>query len=135
MVSVTDLAERPPRALSDGEELALGRRSVRWIDTPHLPHGWESGLLFEAASRTLLCGDLLSRGGGAELPPVTDGDVLEPALDMHRAMPYLVGGPHVRPLLEKLAATEPRVLGLMHGSSFHGDGRRTRLALADAVGS
>lgn len=135
MVSVSDLADRPPRALSDGEELELGRRSVRWIDTPHLPHGWESGLLFEPASRTLLCGDLLTRSGGAELPPVTDADVLEPALDMHRAMPYLVGGPHVRPLLEKLAATEPRVLGLMHGSSFHGDGRRTLLALADAVGS
>ena len=134
MVSVNDLADRPPRALADGEELSLGRRSVRWLDTPHLPHGWESGLLFEPASRTLLCGDLFTRTGASELPALTESDVLEPALPMHRAMPYLVHGPHVRPLLEKLARTEPRVLGLMHGSSFEGDGGRTLLALADALG-
>lgn len=54
---------------------------------------------------------------------------------MHERMPYLVRGPHVRPLLEKLAGTEPRVLGLMHGSSFEGDGGRALLALADALGA
>ncbi|MGZ6162579.1 MAG: oxygen-binding di-iron domain-containing protein [Myxococcaceae bacterium] len=135
MVSMNDLADRPPRALADGEELSLGRRTIRWLDTPHLPHGWESGLVFETASRTLLCGDLLTRFGAGELPPLTTADVLEPALAMHAAMPYLVHGPHVRPLLEKLAHTEPRVLGLMHGSSFEGDGGRTLLALADALGA
>jgi flavorubredoxin len=133
MVSMNDLADRPPRGLADGEELSLGRRSVRWVDTPHLPHGWESGLLLEPASRTLLCGDLLTHGGAAELPPLTTSDVLEPALEMHARMPYLVKGPHLRPLLQKLAAAEPRVLGLMHGSSFEGDGGRTLLALADAL--
>lgn len=133
MVSVNDLASRPARALADGEELSLGRRSVRWLDTPHLPHGWESGLLFEPASRTLLCGDLFTHGG-ANLPALTEEEVLGPALAMHQSMPYLVRGPHVRPLLEKLARTEPRLLGLMHGSSFQGDGGRALRALADALG-
>ena len=132
MVSVNDVADRPARALADGEELSLGRRTVRWLDTPHLPHGWESGLLFEIRSRTLLCGDLLT-AGGADWAPLTGADPLGPALEMHRAMPYLVHGPHVRPLLEKLARTEPRVLGLMHGSSHEGDGGRALLALADAL--
>ena len=134
MVSVNDVADRPPRALADGEELSLGSRSVRWLDTPHLPHGWESGLMFETGTRTLLCGDLFT-AGGADVPPLSSSDVLGPALAMEAAVPYLVHGPHVRPLLEKLARTEPRVLGLMHGSSFQGDGGRALRALADAVGA
>jgi flavorubredoxin len=134
MVSVNDVADRPARALADGEELSLGRRSMRWVDTPHLPHGWESGLLFEPASRTLLCGDLFT-AGGADVPPLSTSDVLGPALAMQAEVPYLVRGPHVRPLLEKLSRLEPRVLGLMHGSSHQGDGGRALLALADALGS
>jgi len=134
MVSMNDLADRPPRALADGEELSLGRRSVRWVDTPHLPHGWESGLMFEPGTRTLLCGDLFTAGGSAPAP-LSASDVLGPALAMHAAVPYLVQGPHVRPLLEKLARLEPRVLGLMHGSSHEGDGGRALLALADALGA
>jgi flavorubredoxin len=134
MVSVNDVAIRPARALADGEELSLGRRSVRWIDTPHLPHGWESGLLFESVSRTLFCGDLFT-AGGADVPALSTSDLLGPALAMQAAVPYLVQGPHVRPLLEKLAGLEPRVLGLMHGSSHEGDGGRALLALADALGA
>jgi flavorubredoxin len=134
MVSMNDLADRPPRPLADGEELSLGSRSVRWVDTPHLPHGWESGLMFETATRTLLCGDLFT-AGGAEVPPLSTSDVLGPALAMHAAVPYLVQGPHVRPLLEKLSRLEPRVLGLMHGSSHQGDGGQALRALADALGA
>ena len=133
MVSMNDLADRPPRSLADGEELKLGQRSVRWVDTPHLPHGWESGLLFEPGTRTLFCGDLFT-AGGADVPPLSTSDVLGPALAMQDAVPYLVKGPHVRPLLEKLSRLEPRVLGLMHGSSHQGDGGRALRALADAVG-
>ena len=133
-VSMNDLADRPPRALADGEELSLGGRSVRWVDTPHLPHGWESGLLFEPGTRTLLCGDLFT-AGGADVPPLSTSDVVGPAMAMHAAVPYLTPGPHVRPLLEKLSRLEPRVLGLMHGSSHQGDGGRSLLALADALGT
>ena len=134
MVSMNDLADRPPRPLADGEELPLGSRSVRWVDTPHLPHGWESGLMFETATRTLMCGDLFT-AGGSEVPPLSSSDVLGPALAMHAAVPYLVQGPHVRPLLEKLSRLEPRVLALMHGSSHQGDGGRALRALADALGT
>ena len=133
MVSVNDVAARPARALADGEELSLGSRRVRWVDTPHLPHGWESGLLFEPHTRTLLCGDLFT-AGGADVAPLSTSDVLGPALAMQAAVPYLVMGPHVRPLLEKLSRLEPRVLGLMHGSSHEGNGGRALLALADALG-
>lgn len=64
LVSVNDIADRPPRALGDGEAVALGRHSVRWFSTPHLPHAWECGFLAEETTRTLLCGDLFTHGGG-----------------------------------------------------------------------
>ena len=78
MVSVSDYADRPPRALSDDETISLGQHSVRWLDTPHLPHAWECGFLMETASATLLCGDLFTQGG-SHPPPLTEGDILEPA--------------------------------------------------------
>ena len=90
--------------------------------------------MFEPGTRTLLCGDLFT-AGGSDVPPLSTSDVVGPALAMHAAVPYLTPGPHVRPLLEKLSRLEPRVLGLMHGSSHQGDGERALLALADALGA
>ena len=135
MTSVGDLADRPPRALADGEELALGGgKQVRWLDAPHLPHNWECGYLFEASTRTLLCGDLFTHGG-ADLPPLTESEVLGPAEAMRLAMPSSVAVEHhARAILDKLASTEPRTLALMHGSSFHGDGGKLLRALGDALG-
>ena len=75
MVSVDDVADRKARALADGESLALGRHEVRWLDTPHVPHGWECGFLFEERTRTLLCGDLFTQPG-AEHAPLTRDDIL-----------------------------------------------------------
>ncbi|HEY5801523.1 MAG TPA: MBL fold metallo-hydrolase, partial [Burkholderiaceae bacterium] len=58
MVSVDDTALRPALGMRDGEVLSLGRRSIRWLETPHLPHGWECSMAFEETTQTLLCGDL-----------------------------------------------------------------------------
>ena len=63
MVSVGDLADRAPRALADGETLALGQKVVEWHDAPHLPHGWDCGFLSERTTRTLFCGDLFTQPG------------------------------------------------------------------------
>jgi len=135
LVSVNDFAVRPARPLGDGEQLALGSRGkrVRWLDAPHLPHNWECGYLFEAATRTLLCGDLFTHAGH-QVPALTESDVLGPAEAMRQAMPASVAiDRQARPLLEKLAATEPRTLALMHGSAFSGDGARLLRGLADAL--
>jgi flavorubredoxin len=112
-----DIADRPPRALADGEELSLGaRKRLRWLDAPHLPHNWECGYMFESSTRTLLCGDLFTHGGH-DLPPITETEVLSPAEAMRKAMPASVAiEVHARAILNKLAATEPRTLALMHGS-------------------
>jgi len=134
MVSVTDLADRPPRPLADGEELRLGTKRLRWLDAPHLPHNWECGYLFEATTKTLLCGDLFTHSG-ADLPPLTESEVLSPSEVARQAMGGVAIEASSRRLLEKLAATEPTTLALMHGSSYRGDGGRLLRGLADALGA
>jgi len=121
MVSVDDVALRPAHALGDGEELSLGRHVVRWIDTPHLPHAWECGHLFETTTRTLFCGDLFTQGGH-EHEPLTSNDILEPSEAMRGALDYFSQTRQVHALAEKLALTSPRILACMHGSAWQGDG-------------
>jgi flavorubredoxin len=132
MVSVNDLADRPARALRDGESLALGQRSVRWFDTPHLPHGWESGLLLDESTRTLFCGDLFTQGG-AHTPPLTEADILEPSESFRKAMDYFAHAPDSARQLGRLADTQPKTLACMHGSAWRGDGAALLRALAERV--
>ena len=87
MVSISDLADRAPRALADGEAVILGTHSVRWLDTPPLPHAWECGFLIEERTRTLLCGDLFTQGG-SDLPPITESDILGPSEAFRHQMDY-----------------------------------------------
>jgi flavorubredoxin len=132
LVSVDDVADRPARALADGETLSLGHHAVRWMDAPHLPHAWECGYLFESRTRTLLCGDLFTQPGPGDLP-VTESDILGPSESMRSVMDYYAHARNTRELLERLAATEPRVLACMHGSVWRGDGNALLRALADAL--
>ena len=132
MVSVNDVADRPARALADGEVLSLGRHSVRWFDAPHVPHGWECGYLGESTTRTLFCGDLFTQPGTGERPLV-DGDILGPSEAFRQAMDYYAHAPATRATLERLADTRPRTLACMHGSAWHGDGSALLRSLADAV--
>lgn len=132
MVSVDDIASRPARALSDGEELSLGSHIVRWIDTPHLPHAWECGHLFETSTKTLFCGDLFTQGGH-EHEPLTTQDILETSEAMRSKLDYFSQTRQVRELTEKLAATSPRVLACMHGAAWQGDGATLLLQLAERL--
>lgn len=129
----SDAWDRPPRALADGEALPLGSHEVRWLDAPHLPHGWECGYLMEERTRTLLCGDLFTQGG-ADLPPLTGSDVLGPSEAMREKLDYFSHTSRAGALLERLASCEPTTLACMHGSAWEGDGARLLRALADALG-
>lgn len=132
MVSVGDLADRAPRALADGELLTLGKHSVRWFDTPHLPHAWECGFLTEELTSTLLCGDLFTQGG-ADLPPVTESDILGPSEAFRHELDYFSHTKNARLMLERLALSNPTTLACMHGSAWRGDGARLLRALADEL--
>src|SRR6185295_18126937 len=109
MVSISDLADRAPRALTDGELLSLGNHRVRWLDTPHLPHAWECGFLMEEQTSTLLCGDLFTQGGHG-LPPITESDILGPSEAFRREMDYFSHTKNARGMFERLASTNPATL-------------------------
>lgn len=132
IVSISDLADRAPVALADGATLSLGKRTVRWLDTPHLPHAWETGYLFEQTTRTLFCGDLFTQPGRGD-DALTEGDILGPSEAFRGAMDYYSATKNVRALIAKVAATRPTTLACMHGSAWHGDGAAILNALGEAL--
>lgn len=132
MVSVNDYAERPPRALADGETLELGRHRLRWLDTPHMPHAWECGLMIDDATRTFFCGDLFTQGGGGEVA-LTESDILGPSEAFRAPLDYFAHSPQTGATLERLAALEPGTLACMHGSAWRGDGAALLRALGTAL--
>jgi flavorubredoxin len=129
MVSLNDLADRLPRALADGETIDLGGRRMRFIDTPHVPHGWEAGVMYEETTRTLLCGDLFTHAGN--VAPLTRDDIVAPAIAAEEMFQASALTPMTAPTIRKLASLAPRTLALMHGASYTGDGAAALHALAD----
>lgn len=128
MVSLDDLADRPPRALADGEVLDLGGKRVRWIDTPHVPHAWESGLMYEETTGTLFCGDLFTQAGPYEA--VTSDSILDAAIATEEGFHATALTPRTAPTVRALAALKPKRLAVMHGAIFEGDGARELERLA-----
>jgi flavorubredoxin len=129
-LSISDLADRPPHALKDGETIDLGGKRVRLIPTPHVPHNWEAQVLYEETTNTLFCGDLFTHVGDGDA--VTRGDILAPALAAERLFGATSVGALTAPTIRRLAALKPERLALMHGSSFEGNGETQLLGLADA---
>ena len=134
LVSVGDVADRPPRALADGDDLSLGRHTMRWFDTPHVPHGWDCGLLMETLTGTFFCGDLFTQPGHGE-QALTEADILGPSEDFRRPMDYFAHAPQTAATLLRLAQLKPSTLACMHGSAWRGDGGRLLRHLAEAVSS
>lgn len=132
MVSIADLADRAPRALADGEVLSLGRHTLRWFDTPHVPHGWDAGFMMETSTRTLLCGDLFTQGGSGAVP-LTESDILEPSEAFRAPLDYFAHAPDTGAILEKLARERPTTLACMHGAAWRGDGAQLLRALAQRL--
>lgn len=137
IVTVSDFADRPPRALNDDEVFAIGRHRLRFLATPHVPHGWDAGLFFEESDQTLLCSDLFFHPGDPEA--ITESDIIGRAREsiiagmsgpLAKDMPYT---PYTGSTLERLAALDPKTLALMHGSSFTGDGKTAILGLAGVI--
>jgi flavorubredoxin len=131
MLSVNDMSSRPPRPLQDGETISLGaRHTVREIATPHVPHNWESHMLFEEESGTLFCGDIMTQVGDG--PALTSDDILGAAIEAEHIFGSTSLGPAVPATLRRLADLSPKRLAIMHGSSYEGDCASALRALAEA---
>ncbi|MFN7150026.1 MAG: MBL fold metallo-hydrolase [Microthrixaceae bacterium] len=130
MVSIDDLADRPPRPLADGEELDLGGHVVQWFDTPHVPHAWEAGVLYDRTTRTLFCGDLFTRYG--EFEAMASDDLVGPAVQAEDEAPGSLSlHPSSGAIIRRLAELEIETLAPMHSPAFTGDCRSALLDLAE----
>jgi len=133
-VNIGDFASRKPRSLDKDEVLVTGKYRFRFYATPHLPHGWDSGMLFEEVSQTLFCSDLFHQNG--DLEPVTEANIIDRArqtLISFQAGPlpdYMPYTPNTERLLTELAGLKPKTLAIMHGSTYRGDGEKALLELA-----
>lgn len=121
LTSLNDFAIRPARGLKDGEEFSIGGRRMQWLYTPHVPHGWDCGVLFDVGTRTLLCGDLFTQPG-AGMAPVTESEVLTASEGMRGMMDYYAHATSTGAVLERLAGLGPGMLACQHGSAYRGDG-------------
>ena len=138
MINIADFSNRPPRGLKPDEILGTGRHRFRFVPTPHLPHGWDAGVLFEETDRVLLCSDLMHQLGDVE--PVTTGDVVgryRQAFEAYQQSPVLMDyvpyTENTKRQLANLAALQPRMLAAMHGSTFVGDGASALIASGDVI--
>ena len=135
MVSIDDcMATRPAVGMKDGEVMSTGKYRFRFLHTPHVPHGWDAGMLFEETQRTLLCSDLFHQAGDVE--PCTHSDLLDrcrQVLVEYQQGPlanYVPYSTLTDATLHRLAGLQPRTLAAMHGSAFVGDGARALRDLA-----
>ena len=129
-VSLNDQADRAPRMLEHDETIDLGGgKRIRYLDTPHTPHAWEAGVMFEESTGTLLCGDLFTQLGNDSA--LTEGDIVGPAIAAEDMFQYSSLNPNMGATIRSLAEFSPRTLALMHGPSFSGDGAAALRALAD----
>ena len=130
---VTDMANRAPRVLKNDEVVELGGKRVRWLDTPHVPHNWDAGLIYEETTETLFTSDLFTQVGAH--PVSTDSDIVAPSIATEQRLPFLPITANLAPQLRRLAALKPRTMALMHGPAFTGDGGAALAALADHYGA
>ena len=118
----------PAARAQDGEIIEIGGgKRVRFVDTPHTPHGWDAGVVYEESTRTLLCGDLFTQLGNAP----SDGDIVGPAIAAEDVFKYSSLNPGMGSTIRSLSELQPRTLALMHGPIFTGDGAAALSALAD----
>ena len=132
LTSLNDFADRPAHGFADDEEFSIGSRRMKWFYTPHVPHGWDCGILFDLSTKTLLCGDLLTQPG-ANLPPVTESEVLTASEGMREMMDYYAHATSTSATLERLASLDPSMLACQHGSAYRGDSATLLRELAATI--
>lgn len=137
LVSVDDFSIRPARGMTPDDVLVTGKYRYRFYRSPHLPHGWDAGLLFEETSKTLFCSDLFHQFG--DVAPVTSSDLVGPSREAMQQMqegPLAGYMPYTRQtegVLHSLAALNPEALAVMHGSSYRGQGNQLLTDLAEVI--
>jgi flavorubredoxin len=137
LVTVDDFAVRPARGMTADDVLTTGKYRYRFYRSPHIPHGWDAGVLFEETRKTLFCSDLFHHFGNVDA--VTTSDLIGPT---RKAMQQLQAGPlagympytiQTEGVLRSLAELKPKTLAVMHGSSYIGECDHLLTGLAGVI--
>lgn len=137
IVNVDDFSIRPARGMTADDVLGTGKYRYRFHRSPHLPHGWDAGVLFEETTQTLFCSDLFHHFGNPA--PVTSSDLIGPTRE---AMVQMQKGPlagympytrQTEGVLRSLAQLKPETLAVMHGSSYRGAADQLLCDLAGVI--
>lgn len=137
LVSVDDFSIRPAVGMTADDVLTTGKHRYRFYRSPHLPHGWDAGLLFEETRKTLFCSDLFHHFG--DVAAVTSSDLVGPsraAMQQMQQGPLAGYMPYTRQtagMLGALADLKPQTLAVMHGSSYVGQGDQLITDLGEAI--
>jgi flavorubredoxin len=137
LVSVDDYSIRSARGMTADDVLSTGKYRYRFYPSPHIPHGWDAGVLFEETQKTLFCSDLFHHFG--DVAPLTTSDLIEPTRQAMQKMqqgPLASYMPYTRAtegVLRSLAELKPETLAVMHGSSYRGQGERLLTELAGVI--
>jgi flavorubredoxin len=119
MIGINDFIDRPAKIMTDGTVLELGRKRLRFLITPHVPHAWDAIMVFEETTGTLFVSDLFTVFG--KPPATTEGDVVEQSMAALKNLPgYLPVGPHTAGVFDRLEALDPKVLAGHHSSAITG---------------
>lgn len=137
LVSVDDFSIRPARAMMPEDVLETGKYRFRYHRSPHIPHGWDAGVLFEETRKTLFCSDLFHHFGN--VAAVTNSDLIGPtqeAMERLRQGPlagYMPYTAQTEGVLNSLAQLQPETLAVMHGSSYIGPSQTMLAGLAEVI--
>ena len=97
----------------DGEVLKTGKKSLRFIMTPHVHH-WDSMMIFEENTKSLFTSDLFMQPGFNK--PVLSDDLSEAMIGLYRAVGIFASEKPVRETTRRLDGLQPKMVFPMHGS-------------------
>jgi flavorubredoxin len=106
------------RGFTDGEALALGRHTLRFLETPHVHH-WDSMMVVEEATRSLFPSDLYLQPG--DQPPVVRENLSAEMVDVYRSVGIFAHEQPVRAVADRIEALAPDWIHAMYGGTLTGD--------------
>lgn len=103
------------RGFQDGETLALGRHTLRFLETPHVHH-WDSMMVVEESTRSLFPSDLFLQPG--DQPPVVTENLGDAMCHVYRQVGIFAHETPVRRVVDRIEALDPSWVHAMHGGTL-----------------
>lgn len=105
----------PVKGVRDGDVIELGKRRLRFLETPHVHH-WDSMMAFEETTGGLFPADLFLQPG--EQPPVVQENLGKEMCHLYREVGIFGGKQPVLDVVDRLEGMDIKRIHPMHGGSL-----------------